>query len=612
MSMYTSIPFSDVEITDGFWAARQTLNRNVTLECVRAQFEQTGRFAAFRCDWKEGEPNKPHFFWDSDVAKWLESAAYVLKKTPDAKLEAYVESVIDCIENNRDENGYFNIYFTVVEPDKRFTRRMDHELYCAGHLMEAAVAYYEATGKRRFLDMMCQYADYIDRVFRVEQSAAFSTPGHEEIELALVKLYLCTGEKRYLDLCMFFLDMRGTADAREPQEGWSENYCQNHISVREQRTAEGHSVRACYLYCAMADAARLTGDEGLQKACEALFDNIYYKRMYITGGIGSTHDGERFTGDYDLPNAAAYAETCAAISLAMFASRMSLLSARSKYADAVETALYNGIISGLSLDGKSFFYTNPLEIDLSMRKANECRSCYKPITQRVEVFDCSCCPPNITRFMASLGGLVYAQSADTLFVHQYMSSTLKTDGTELTQQTDYPNSGTVHFTVKGFGGKRVAVRIPAWCQRFDMDGAEPEVKDGYAYVTVDTDDFAFTLILEMKPMFYEASPKVAADMGKVALQKGPVVYCLEGVDNDGDLHGLCADIFETPEECVEPSIGVPMLTVNGWRKFACGCCTGALYRPVNGDYRKTKLRFIPYYAFANRGESDMTVWVTKF
>ena len=611
MSTYTAVPFADVDITGGFWKERQALNRDVTLESVRSQFEQTGRFRAFRCDWREGQPDKPHIFWDSDVAKWLESAAYVLKKLPDAKLETYVEEVIDCIEQNRSEDGYFNIYFLTVRPTERFLHRMDHELYCAGHLIEAAVAYYDATGKKRFLDIMCKYADYIDRVFRIEQSAAFSTPGHEEIELALVKLYLCTGEKRYLDLCMHFLGMRGTPDAKEVQDGTAGRYVQDHAPVREQSTAEGHAVRACYLYAAMADAARLTGDAALRAACEKIFDNIYYKRMYITGGIGSTFDGERFTGDYDLPNASAYAETCAAISLALFASRMSLLSPLSKYADAVETALYNGILSGISLDGKSFFYENPLEIDLSVRKANECRHCHKPITQRVEVFGCSCCPPNITRFFASLGNLFYSTSEDTVFVHQYAQSTAKLGDAVLTQETDYPSNGTVRFTVTGLSGKTVAVRIPVWCRKFDLDGAEAQVQNGYAYIQVPADDFAFTLLLSMEPTFCEASPLVHADMGKVALVKGPVVYCMEGVDNDCDLHGLCADIFEKAEESTNAD-GIPMLTVKGFRKFACGCCTGPLYRPVNGDYRPAKLRFIPYYAFANRGESDMTVWVTKF
>ena len=605
------VSYQHVDITGGFWRDKQALNRTVTLESVRRQFEATGRFAAFRCDWKEGDPQKPHIFWDSDIAKWMESAAYVLQKHPDKQLEGYVEEVIDCIEQNRDENGYFNIYFMVVEPDARFTRRFDHELYCAGHLTEAAVAYYEATGKRRFLDLMCDYMDYIDRVFRVEKSAAFTTPGHEEIELALVRLYLCTGEKRFLDLCMFFLDARGTGDPKDADGRWNISYFQDHLPLRQQTTAEGHAVRACYLYCAMADAARLNGDEGLRKAAEAIFDNIVRRRMYITGGIGSSAEGERFTGDYDLPNRTAYAETCAAIALVLFAWRMSLLSPDSKYADAAERAMYNGVLSGLSLDGKSFFYENPLAIDLSTRRAVACQSGHLPRTTRAEVFDCSCCPPNMTRFLASLGNLPYAHTDDTIFVHHYMQSTAGILGGTLTQQTDYPSSGKVQLTANGLSGKTLALRIPGWCSGFTLSCDTIRTEKGYVYIAVPSDSFTCTLDMQMTPAFYEASPKIWNDMGKVALVKGPVVYCLEGADN-GDLHGLCADIFETVTETTEPTLGVPMLEVSGWRKFECGCCDHALYRPVQGDYRPVKLRFIPYFAFANRGESDMTVWVTKF
>ena len=608
------ISFSDVEITGGFWKAVQDRNRDVTLECVRSQFQQTGRFDALRCDWREGMENKPHIFWDSDVAKWVESAAYILKKHPDEALRRRVEDVIDCIEQNQRPDGYFNSYYISVEAGNRFTNRWNHELYCAGHWTEAAVAYYDATGKRRFLDLMCRYIDLIDRVFRIEQSASFLTPGHEEIELALVKLYACTGEEKYRDLCLFFLDMRGTENGKDKETASPAGmYMQAHLPVREQKTAEGHAVRACYLYCAMADAARLTGDEKLRAACEALFDNIYEKRMYITGGVGSSHDGERFTGDYDLPNAAAYAETCAAISLAMFASRMSLISAEGKYADVVERALYNGILSGVSLDGTSFFYTNPLEIDLDTRRANACRDrAYRPLTHRVEVFGCSCCPPNVTRFFASLGDLVCSRSSDTVFVHQYMHSTVRVGEGSVRIETNYPNDGTIRVTAKNLSAQKLALRVPAWCRDYRLDGGEASLQNGYLYTDVTSDDFVCTLTLSVQPTFYEASPRVAADAGRVALMKGPVVYCLEGIDNDGDLHGLCADIFEKVGQSEQADLRVPMLTVKGWRKHACACCGGPLYRPVSGDYRETTLRFIPYYAFANRAETDMTVWVTKF
>lgn len=612
MSFNKSIPFQNVKIQSGFWFDKQKMNREVTLDSVRTQFEKTGRFDAFRCDWQEGQPNKPHVFWDSDVAKWLESAAYILSETPDAALESNVEEIIDRIEKNQTDDGYFNVYYTAVEPGNRFTVRNNHELYCAGHLMEAAVAYFEATGKDRFLKIMCRYADLIERVFKTEQSAVFATPGHEEIELALLRLYLCTKEKRYLDLALFFLDTRGTDPEKDDMGIFDRSYFQDHLPVRQQRTAEGHAVRACYLYCAMADAAMLTGDEKLKAACEALFESIRCKRMYITGGIGSTHKGERFTGDFHLPNATAYAETCAAIALSMFASRMSRLSPKSKYADVVETALFNGILSGISLDGKSFFYENPLEINLSDRKAEKNLDIHRALTQRVEVFSCSCCPPNMTRFLSSLSGLFFSYDDNSVFVHQYASCTACVPGGgEIRMDTAYPSDGVVHFSVSSLSGKAVAVRIPGWCTNFTLS-ADHEVRDGYAYIPVSSDNFTFTLNLQMKPAFFEASPRVSADAGKVALQKGPVVYCLEGVDNENDLNGLCADIFESAEESVDDETGIPTLTLRGFRKFACGCCNETLYRPVNGDYRPTKLRFIPYYAFANRGETDMKVWVTKF
>ena len=291
MDAFGKLSVSQVNITGVFWKARQDLNRDVTLGSVREQFEKTGRFAAFRFDWREGMPDMPHIFWDSDVAKWLESAAYVLNKNEDEALEAYVDAVVDLIEKNQDENGYFNISFTVCEPDNRFCNRMAHELYCAGHLIEAAVAYYEATGKEKFLKAMCRYADHIEKVFKIDDSAEYSTCGHEEIELALVKLYRCTGEKRYLELSKHFVDIRGTAASKEVRAGENDAYVQDHLPVREQTTAEGHSVRAGYLFSAMADLSREYADEGLFAASQKLFENITQKRMYITGCIGSTAAG---------------------------------------------------------------------------------------------------------------------------------------------------------------------------------------------------------------------------------------------------------------------------------------------------------------------------------
>ena len=303
---------------------------------------RSGRFRALKCEWKEGDTpsDRPHIFWDSDVAKWIESVAYIVKVSPDAKLEELADAAIENLEKNQWEDGYINTYYTTIEPENRFKNRDHHELYCAGHLIEAAVAYYEATGKRKLLDCMEKYAALIEKLFLKENSAGFVTPGHEEIELALIKLYEATGEERWKTLAEYFIDNRGYNQKNESGNPCYPSYSQSHLPVREQTTAEGHAVRAVYLYCAMADLARLNSDEALLKACDTLFDNIINKRMYITGGIGSTAKCEAFTQDYDLPNITAYTESCAAIGLALFARRLQLLHESSVYADIIEKVMY--------------------------------------------------------------------------------------------------------------------------------------------------------------------------------------------------------------------------------------------------------------------------------
>ena len=359
-----NIEFSDVKITGGYWKARQDINRSVTLKAVYDRFNETGRFEALKCDLRDGDTNIPHIFWDSDVAKWIEGASYILHSEKNDQAVEIIENAIDLIIKNSDENGYFNSHFLVAEKENRFRLRECHELYCAGHLIEAAVAYYELTGKDRFLNAVKKYADYIERAFKIDNTAAFITPGHPEIELALVRLYKATGEKRYIELAKYFIDKRGNCDEPGIYTDWAnEYYSQDEIPVRERKTAEGHCVRALYLMCAAADIAYIYKDNDLKTACERFFDSIVNKRMYITGGVGSSNMGESFTIDYDLPNRTAYAETCAAISLAMFAERMLKFGADSRYSDIIERTMYNGIMSGISLDGKSFFYENPLEID---------------------------------------------------------------------------------------------------------------------------------------------------------------------------------------------------------------------------------------------------------
>ena len=612
MKKYTMIPYTNVDIDDGFWAYRQQLNREVTTEAVMRRFQDTGRFDAFKMKWREGMPNKPHIFWDSDIAKWMEGVAYLLKKGAAPEYEAVMEETIDRIEAGQGADGYFNIFFTNIEPAKRFSNRDWHELYCAGHLIEAAIAYDEATGRDRFLRMMMKYADYIDRVFRMENAAAFMTPGHQELELALVKLYKHTGEEKYLTLAKHFVDYRGNNDKDMPEMPIPTTYAyQSHQPVREMKTAEGHAVRAGYLYSAMVDVARETGDEALFEACRAIFQNIVERRMYITGGVGSSHIHEAFTVDYDLPNDVSYTETCASIALAYFARRMLTVEADSIYADVIETILYNGFLSATSLDGRKFYYSNPLAISVRdhYRNTSAVKDDWLPAMQRVEVFSCSCCPPNITRFVASVAEYMYTTDEQRIFVHQYMGSRAEMSvggkTVQVRQETDYPTGNTVRLIVENGDRVEIAVRIPGWCEAFELN-EEYAMENGYAVVKCKGDAFELLLTMKMEPVLIEANPEVQANAGRVALMRGPVVYCLEAVDNGERLQDVRIDMDMDAqiEYCEE--YRMPVVTARGWRRRAE---KGKwLYRPAKGDMEETRLRFIPYYAFANRGESDMQVW----
>ena len=619
-----NISFMDVNINNGFWEKRQTINAKTSLYSILDYFKESGRIDAFKFDWKEGMPNKPHIFWDSDVAKWIEAASYILVKEPDPELEAFIDGLIELIEKNQDENGYFNIYFTVVEPTQRFKNGGRHELYCAGHLIEAAIAYYNATGKDKFLGLMKKYADHLEKVFKDEGSAGFVTPGHEEIELALVKLYRITKEKKYLELSKFFIDSRGLCPKEKYESGAiNERHAQFHLPVREQKTAEGHSVRAVYLYSAMVDIAYEYDDKELYKACADIFENIVTRRMYVTGGIGSSPIGEAFTIDYDLPNLTAYTESCAAIGLAFFAKRMQQLDASSIYADITERLFYNGFLSTVSLDGKLFFYQNPLEIhpelvnrDMSM-KAEHRRKL--PATQRKPAFRCSCCPPNIARLMASIGDFLYSVEQQTLFVHHYMASDTNTEINdslmEIVQETNYPSDGNIKITVNGDGAGVVALRIPYWCEKYSLklNGSTPEfyIDKGYAYVKlVAAAKNIIEVDLKMEIQFIEASPSVQEDSGRIALQRGPVIYCLEAVDNGNLLRDIRIDKESEYELIPSDYFGVPLIKTVGFKRKNQGF-ESALYKPVTKELDTEELTFIPYFGFTNRGESEMVVWVLE-
>lgn len=601
-----NIEFSDVKITGGYWKARQDINRSVTLKAVYDRFNETGRFEALKCDLRDGDTNIPHIFWDSDVAKWIEGASYILYSEKNDQAVEIIENAIDLIIKNSDENGYFNSHFLVAEKENRFRLRECHELYCAGHLIEAAVAYYELTGKDRFLNAVKKYADYIERAFKIDNTAAFITPGHPEIELALVRLYKATGEKRYIELAKYFIDKRGNCDEPGIYTDWAnEYYSQDEIPVRERKTAEGHCVRALYLMCAAADIAYIYKDNDLKTACERFFDSIVNKRMYITGGVGSSNMGESFTIDYDLPNRTAYAETCAAISLAMFAERMLKFGADSRYSDIIERTMYNGIMSGISLDGKSFFYENPLEIDPDFNNINTSTKVKErfPITQRVEVFDCSCCPPNIMRFVASISGLIYGFDDNTVYINQYMNSEGDVNGIKISQKTDYPNNGKITVRCNS-NKKQIAFRIPCWCKSFNIN-KKYLIKNGYAYVDLDSEE-NIELELDMPVRIISANRRIHSDAGRIAVMRGPVVYCAEGIDNGADIKSIALPA-ESVFELAESEFLLPILKTEAYRPFE----SDSLYYEAVDDYEKIPLTLIPYYAFANRGESEMQVWLLR-
>lgn len=613
------VTFDKIEITDGFWKEKQELFYNTTIKAVYDRFEETGRFEALKFNWKEGMPNKPHIFWESDVTKWIEGAAYFLQKKPDAELEAMVDELVDRMVKTQDENGYLNAYFTVVEPDARFTRRTDHELYCAGHLVEGAIAYAKATGKTAMLQVAIKYIDLIDRVFRIEHSAGFDTPGHEEIELALIKLYDYTGEERYKLLAEYFIDTRGTSSRDETYSFTDQEHMQSHLPVREQVTAEGHSVRALYLYSGMADLALKNHEEKLYEICKTLFSNIVNKRMYITGGIGSTHRGESFTFDYDLPEYTSYNETCASIALALFCRRMWLIEPDSKYADCAERALYNTVLSGVSLSGDSFFYENPLSVNTERNAFNNSRPRglqeHLPIMERVKVFECSCCPPNLLRVVGSIADYMYSTAEEVIYTHCYMDAAgtvlLKDKEIRLVQKTKYPYEGQIAITTETEGDYTLALRIPAWAKNGDItvngEDVSLPVISGYAYCkrswkTGDT--IVLNLPMEVKVM--EAHPKAVDLCGRAAVTRGPLVYCAESIDNNWELRDV--RILRTAGYTVKQeqlcNTEVPVIHT----KALVREIPEQLYLEEAVAKKEIPFKLIPYYTRANRGITEMSTW----
>lgn len=627
----TTAPLSyrSVSIDDSFWTPKIRLVREQTIPYQYRQCEATGRIDAFRLTWKPGMDNQPHYFWDSDVAKWLEAASYSLGVAYDPETDRLLDEVINLIASAQQPDGYLNTYFTVVEPQKRWLDLRDgHELYCAGHLIEAAIAHYEATGKRTLLDVMCRYADYIDSVFGSEPGKRRGYCGHEEIELALVKLYRLTGNQRYLRLSAYFINERGQSphyyDREKTERGTPglfdehnekvgitdvKQHTQSHLPVREQTEAVGHAVRAMYLYSGMADVALETGDAGLLEACRRLWANVTAKRMYLTGGVGSAHHNEGFTSDYDLPNETAYCETCAAIGLMLWSHRMLTLDGNSRYADVLERALYNGIISGMSLDGKAFFYDNPLA-----SRGNK---------HRQEWFGCSCCPPNIARMLTSLGGYIYAQSQTEAIVHLYIGSEgafdIQGERVTIRQQTNYPWDGQVQLSIATDRTLTfpIRLRIPGWCDRarIFVNGVEFARKAENGYISLEQEwrnGDKITLEMDMPVKRVYAHPNVTDNAGHVALMRGPLVYCIEQADHAADIWGLRLQRDARLEAQFCPDWFGGAAVIHGEAEAAGAAdWNDTLYRNEPPRIAAIPLTAIPYYAWDNRQPGAMKVWLPE-
>lgn len=640
------VALKKVTVKDEFWGRYMELVRNEAIpyqwDALNDRLPDTEPSHAIENFRIAAGLSKGEFYgrvWqDSDVYKWLETVAYSLTTHPDKELEQRADDVIDLIGKAQEPDGYLNTYFTITGIEKRWTNeREKHELYCAGHLIEAAVAYFEATGKRSLLGIVCAFADHIDQIYGLEEGKKRGYPGHQEIELALVRLFRVTGEERYLKLSKYFLDERGKQpfyfdlEAQERGEPgnkgffgeYSDRYRQSHLPVREQKVAVGHAVRAVYMYTGMADVASETGDASLAQAIKVLWDNVTRRQMYVTGGLGSQGYGEDFTFDYDLPNDTCYNETCASVGLAFWARSMQRLEMAGKYADILEQALYNGVLSGMSLDGKRYFYVNPLEVwPESCHYRHDKRDVE---TVRQSWFNCACCPPNMARLIASLGGYVYSKHGNTLYTHLYLENSGQVELTAgtvtISQQTNYPWDGHVKIKIDAADESEftLALRIPGWCvdagvavngEPVEMTGL---MENGYLMLTRRwTAGSVVELDMPMPVRRVQSHPELRENAGKVAIMRGPVVYCLEEADNSDRLADLV--LAENPgfttryeEKLLN---GIVVIEGKAYRN-ADERWDGELYRDLDFVKSPVTIRAVPYYAWNNRGEGEMTVWIRQ-
>ena len=586
LKMIEQIDFSHVKINDNFWSPRLSKHVSATLPVCIDQIEnQTGRIRNFENAAKGEGEHSGIFFDDSDVYKALEGMAYSLINNPDPELEKKADEWIDKFAAAQQPDGYINTFYTLTGLDKRWTNMNKHEMYCAGHMIEAGVAYYQATGKRKLLDVCIRMTDHMMSQFG--PGKRHWVPGHEEIELALVKLYQTTQEQKYLDFAYWLLEERGHGHGTMGDEGkWDPVYYQDIVPVRRLTDISGHAVRCMYLYCGMADVAALKNDTGYIAAIDRLWDDVVHRNMYITGGIGSSRDNEGFTEDYDLPNLDAYCETCASVGMVLWNQRMNQLTGDSKYIDVLERSLYNGALAGISLGGDRFFYVNPLES--------------KGDHHRQEWYGCACCPSQLSRFLPSIGNYIYASSDDALWVNLYIGNTgqIRIGETDilLTQETDYPWDGSVKLTISTSQPleKEIRLRIPNWCKTYDLsiNGKRINVSEekGYAVIKDWKSQDVIALDMDMPVEIVAADPHVKENFGKRAIQRGPLVYCMEEIDNP--------EYFDQ----IQLSPSTTFQTA-----FVSDILNGIKTIKTNG--RAQSATFIPYYAWDNRKAGKMRVWI---
>ncbi|MBU3175402.1 glycoside hydrolase family 127 protein [Clostridium estertheticum] len=658
--MQNEINIKDIIITDDFWSKYIRLVKD---EMIPYQWNVLNDEANIKIDAERDDENIPiekshaienfkiaaglksghhygYVFQDSDVYKWLEAVSYSLINDSNSELENIADGVIDLIGLAQQKDGYLDTYFTIDDKERKFKRLIEsHELYCAGHFMEAAAAYYSVTGKRKIIDIACNLANCIDNNFGPQEGRIHGYDGHEEVEIGLAKLYSVTKDKKYLELSKYFLYERGKdSNFLKDQLKDDDNktfillgmgklppkYFQVHKPILNQETAEGHSVRLMYMCTAMADIAYLTNDKEMLEACKKLWANITSKRMYITGGIGSTVIGEAFTFDYDLPNDTMYCETCASVGLIFFAFNMLKNEPLSLYGNVMERSLYNSTISGMALDGKHFFYVNPLEVDPVASKNNPGKSHVK--VTRAEWFGCACCPPNLARTVTSLGKYIYTNLNNTIYTHLYMSNEvdilINNNKVSIKQETNYPWAGDIKFSlnIEKSSNFSMAFRIPDWCYSYSVkvndEKAEYKIINGYISILRDwnTSD-TIEIKLEMEIQEIVANPNIKDDLGKVAIQRGPFIYCLEEVDNGKDLHLIRLDKSASYEYEFDSKLlgGVGKIKTKAKKLIIDNSWEGQLYRSDRKSfiYEECEITFVPYYSWANRSVGEMRVFINK-